>query len=171
MPSFLNRYATPLMTGLFLVSLISGVALFFHFGSAYFHSMHEWLSMVLILPFVLHIWKNWRPMLCYFKRPAFAVSMVASLIAALVFVYPVASGGGEGAGQGGRPALFALTQKVMAASVEDVAAVLDLSGAQLAQRLEAAGYPVGSTSDSLKALAEAAGKSDMDLAAVLVARK
>jgi hypothetical protein len=60
MPSILSRYATPLITGLFIVSLVSGVALFFHLGSAWFHSMHEWLSMVLILPFVLHIWKNWR---------------------------------------------------------------------------------------------------------------
>ena len=53
MPAILNRYATPLITGLFLVSMISGIALFFHWGSAWFHGMHEWLSMVLIVPFVL----------------------------------------------------------------------------------------------------------------------
>ncbi|MDV7269921.1 DUF4405 domain-containing protein [Thioclava sp. A2] len=171
MLSFLNRYATPLITGLFLVSLISGVALFFHFGSSYFHSMHEWLSMVLIVPFVLHIWKNWRPMLCYFKRPAFAVSMVASLIAALVFVYPVATGGGEGAGPGGRPAAFALVQKVMGASVGEMAAVLDVPEATLTAKLEAAGYTVASGDVSLTSLAAASGKSEMEIAAVLVAAK
>ena len=63
MKSILYRYATPFTTGLFLVSLVSGVALFFHVGPAAFHGMHEWLSMVLILPFVLHMWRNWRPML------------------------------------------------------------------------------------------------------------
>ncbi len=46
MPAFLARYATPLTTGLFIVSLVSGIALFFHWGGAAFHGMHEWLSMV-----------------------------------------------------------------------------------------------------------------------------
>ncbi|MGE8104358.1 DUF4405 domain-containing protein [Allorhizobium sp. NPDC080224] len=58
MPNILSRYATPFTTGLFLISLISGIALFFHLGTAAFREMHEWLSMVLILPFVLHLWKN-----------------------------------------------------------------------------------------------------------------
>ncbi len=44
-----SRYATPFITGLFLVSLISGIALFFHVGPGGFHGMHEWLSMLLIL--------------------------------------------------------------------------------------------------------------------------
>lgn len=76
MPNLLSRYATPLTTGLFLVSLISGIALFFHYGTAAFREMHEWLSMVLILPFVLHVWKNWRPFLAYFKRLPMALSLV-----------------------------------------------------------------------------------------------
>lgn len=62
MKPLLLRYATPFISGLFLVSLISGIALFFHLGNATFRGMHEWLSMVLILPFVLHLWKNWRPL-------------------------------------------------------------------------------------------------------------
>lgn len=61
MTGFLRRYATPFITSLFLVSLVSGIALFFHVGAGWFHEMHEWLSMVLILPFFLHVWKNWRP--------------------------------------------------------------------------------------------------------------
>ena len=62
MPTLFKTYATPLTTGLFLASLISGIALFFHIGPSGFHGMHEILSMVLILPFVLHLWRNWRPM-------------------------------------------------------------------------------------------------------------
>ena len=74
MQTFINRYATPLVTGLFLVSLISGVALFLHWGSGWFHGMHEWLSMVLILAFVLHLWKNWRPMTAYLRRAPMALT-------------------------------------------------------------------------------------------------
>ena len=83
MTSFLSRYATPLTTGLFLVSLISGIALFFHLGSRFFHGMHEWLSMVLIVPFVLHIWKNWRAFITYFKRPPMAIALALSIVATL----------------------------------------------------------------------------------------
>ena len=52
MSSLLSRYATPLTTGLFLVSLVSGIALFFHLGAAAFHGMHEWLSMALMATLV-----------------------------------------------------------------------------------------------------------------------
>ncbi|MCE8421489.1 DUF4405 domain-containing protein, partial [Rhodovulum sulfidophilum] len=59
MSSYLGRYATPFITGLFIVSLVSGLALFLHVGPSGFHAMHEWLSLLLIVPFVLHLWKNW----------------------------------------------------------------------------------------------------------------
>ncbi len=59
MKAFFNRYATPFVKGLFLVSLISGIALFFGIGQAYFHEMHEVLSMALIAHFILHTWKIW----------------------------------------------------------------------------------------------------------------
>ncbi len=91
MASLLLRYATPLITGLFLVSLISGVALFFHWGPGAFHGIHEWLSMVLILPFVLHLWKNWRPMTAYFKRAPMAIALGLSLLASLAFFIPLES--------------------------------------------------------------------------------
>ena len=120
MSQLLNRTATPLVTGLFLVSLVSGVALFFHWAPATFHAMHEWLSIVLILPFALHIWKNWRPMSAYLRRPVFAVAMVASLAAALAFVVPSASNSASG----GRPPQFAVAQQVLNGSVDAVASVM-----------------------------------------------
>lgn len=159
----LQRYATPLTTGLFLVSLISGVALFFHLGSAYFHSMHEWLSMVLIAPFLLHLWRNWRGMMNYLRKPAFAISMAVSLAAALFFVLPATSGEG-----GGRPPVFALSQQVMQASVMEVAAVLDTTPEALRAKLADAGYAVDSDQQSLAEIASAAGRSTMDMAGALV---
>ena len=49
MKPFLNRYATPLTLGLFAVSALSGVALFFHLAPGAFHGMHEWLIRVPII--------------------------------------------------------------------------------------------------------------------------
>lgn len=164
MKSTLMRYATPFITGLFLVSLISGVALFFHIGPSGFHGMHEWLSMVLIIPFVLHMWKNWRPMTAYFKRAAFGTAMGVSIVAAAIFMVPV---GGEGGG--GRPAAFTLSAMVMKGSVAEVASVLHQDSADLTAALESAGYSVNSEDETLSAIAAAAGKSEMDIAATLVA--
>lgn len=167
MPSILSRYATPLTTGLFVVSLVSGVALFFHHGSAYFHAMHEWLSMVLIAPFALHIWKNWRSFLTYFKRPAMAVSLAASLAMSLVFVVPVLTAAG-GAGRG-RPDTLVLNA-VQKAPISAVAPVLGHDAESLAQTLRSKGFIVASTEQSLLDVAEASGKSARDVMFALPSR-
>src|SRR5882757_6233868 len=95
----IERYATPLTTGLFVVSAVSGTALFFHTSQGVFHEMHEWLSMILLLPFAMHLWKNWRPLLSYATRG----TLILPLVAALAVAVPFAIGGMSG-GKGGNPA-------------------------------------------------------------------
>jgi len=166
MKAFFNRYATPLVTGLFLVSLISGIALFFGIGQAYFHEMHEVLSMVLIAPFILHIWKNWRSLTNYFKRSPFYIAMAVSVVAALAYVVPQL-----GAAQTGRsgPPQFALASKVMNAPVESVAPVFGLSADDMVSKLAAAGYTVTSTNESLSEVAQASSKDTQAMAAAVLA--
>lgn len=140
MPDFLQRYATPFVTGLFAVSLISGMGLFFHVGPRAFHPMHEWLSVVLIAPFVLHVWKNWRPMSLYLKRGAFWAAAAISTVAALAFVF--APMGGPGGRRG--PPQMALTRALGAATPAQLAPALGVEagkdeGAIAAALAEAAG--------------------------------
>ncbi|MFD2172666.1 DUF4405 domain-containing protein [Rhodobacter lacus] len=162
MNAVLSRYATPFITGLFLVSLVSGVALFFHVGQASFHEMHEVLSMVLIAPFVLHAWKNWRSIANYLKRAPMWIGLAVSLAVAVPFAIP--SGGGRSG-----PPQFALAMKVMQGSVTDVAPIFGTDGAGLAAKLTAAGFTVADPSESLTAVAEGSGASVEALAAALVA--
>lgn len=96
MSALLSRYATPLITGLFLVSLLSGVALFFHVGTSAFREMHEILSMVPIAPFTLHAWKNWRAITTYLKRAPMAQAMAGSLAPSLAFAIPAMTSSGGG---------------------------------------------------------------------------
>ena len=167
MPTILSRYATPLITGLFLISLISGVALFFHYGSAYFRSMHEWLSMVLIAPFVLHIWKNWRSFLNYFKRPAMGLALAASLAASAYFVVPVMTGTTTGpSGGGGRPDL-AILRAVQSAPISAVAPVFGHDAEGFSEALRAKGFKVESADQSLEQVAQASGKSTRDIMGAL----
>ena len=163
MRAVFDRFATPFITGLFLVSLISGVALFFHWGSAYFHSMHEWLSMVLIVPFALHIWKNWKPMTAYLKRMPMALSLALSVVAAAVFFLPT---GGE-AGRGGPPQ-FRLAQTVLTATPATAAPLFGMSEPDFVAGLKEAGLVTTGAGQTLHDMAAAAGKSDADLATALL---
>jgi hypothetical protein len=169
MPALLNRYATPLITGLFLVSLVSGVALFFHVGSSWFHGMHEWLSLLLILPFVLHLWKNWRPLVCYLKRAPMWVALAASVALAALFVLPVSGSGGAG----GRPVQFAFAERMLDGTVEELAAVLNLEPAALYARLASAGIERTGGEDapapSLRDLAASGALGSNEVMALLLA--
>lgn len=152
MIQFINRFATPLTTGLFAVSTVSGVALFFHWLPATFHGMHEWLSMVLLLPFAFHVWKNWRPLLNYARNGTLALPLIASLIIAVPFAVSGLSGAG-----GGNPA-FRVASVMTQATLSDLAPVLKTSPDALVARLKVKGFPASSTDQTLQAIAAAAGK-------------
>ncbi len=157
MPSFVSRYATPLITGLFMVSLVSGIALFFHVGGAAFHGMHEWLSMVLIVPFVAHIWKNWRPFVTYFKRWPMAIALALSVAVSIPFAIPSSSGSA-----GGNP-LVAVAGAVQNAPVTAVAALYGKTPEDMMDALKSQGLTVTSADQTLLEVASANDKSGRDV--------
>lgn len=151
-----NRYATPFVTGLFVISLISGLSLFFHVGTAAFRGMHEWLSLVLVVPFGLHVWKNWLPIKSYFKRGWLMWPLGASLVAALAFAVP---GVMELGGAGGNPQA-AMYRAMGDARIADLAPVLKVSEAEIDERLARVGLKGVSHDTSLSAAAKAGGKEE-----------
>lgn len=153
----LLRYATPLTTWLFLISLVSGVALFFGIGNQYFREMHEILSMLLIVPFVLHVWRNWRTLVGYFRRSAMWISTVACLAAAGAFAYE-----GAGASSGGNPRMAAFGA-LNNASISALAALARTDEATVAERLKAIGVEVKSAEDTVAGLAKVSGHDSFDL--------
>ena len=144
-----NRYATPFTVALFLVSTISGVALFFHLGSKYFHGMHEWLSMLLLLPVVFHIQRNWPGMKGYFKRKTIWVPMILSLVGGLAFVALAWN-------SPGRPPSPA-AKLLGAQSIATLAPIMGTTPAGLEAKLAQKGY-VAAPTDTLEAVATKAGK-------------
>lgn len=167
MSKLLSRWATPLISGIFIVSLVSGAVIFFGVGRAYFTAMHEWLSMVLIVPFALHLWKNWRPFLNYFRRPAMIVSCAASLAAALAFAAPGALSSGRGA-----PPERVAIELVRTTSISRVAPLLGETPEELRAALESKGFTVSSTEQSIADIATASEKPASEaLAAAIASRK
>ena len=165
MNRILNRFATPFTLGLFAVSTISGVALFFHWVPPLFHSMHEWLSMLLLLPFVLHIWKNWAAFTGYIKRKTIWVPLVVSLVVALPFAYA-----GFNAGGGGNPA-FRAVGLMTRAPLTEVAPLLDTTPEALLDSLQQQGFQASSTDQTLGAVAAASGTPANELLFSLLPRR
>jgi hypothetical protein len=160
--NLINRFATPLTTGFFIVSMISGVALFFHWAPALFHGMHEWLSIVLLVPFALHLWKNWGPLMGYIKRKSLYVPLLLSILVAVPFVVS-----GMGGRQGGNPA-FAAVQLVTKAPLTDSAALFKNTPDELVARLRQRGLSVTSSSDTLNQVAQSAKMQPTQLIAELL---
>lgn len=147
MNTLLNRLATPLTLGLFAISTISGVALFLHLAQGYFHAMHEWLSMVLLVPFVLHVWKNWNPLVIYAKRGALWLPVLASVAIAIPFAWPALTG----KQQGGSPGIP--MRIMMKAPIADLAPLLKMTPDGLQTALAEKGYKASSTQDSIEKIA------------------
>ena len=155
MTKFLKTHGTTLTVGLFLISTLSGVFLFFHIFSSTFHAMHEWLSMLLIVPVAIHIWKNWPGFASYFKRKTIYMPLALSLIAGIAFAYPSLSGSTSG----GNP-LRATVQAVQGGTIAEVAPLFDLTSDALSDRLKAKGYSVSSVDQTLVEIARASGKEE-----------
>lgn len=153
--SFLTRYSTPLTVGLFLVSAVSGMALFFHFQGALFHGMHEWLSMLFLLPVAFHLVRNRNAFLTYFKKGWMAVPVAGALAAAIIFALPALTGV---AGERRPPQTMGaeITRALTNARIADLAPVFGQEPAELMDRLRAAGISVPGPDATL---AEAAGGS------------
>lgn len=158
MNSFFMRYVTPITTGLFLVSAISGIALFFHWAPGTFHSMHEWLSMVLLVPFVLHMWRNWGAFMNYIKRKTLWIPLVLCIIVSIPFAWPSAQQGRSG----GNPA-FQVVHMMTKTSITGIAPVMKSSPDELLKKLQGMGYKATSTDETLDQIATASGEQSLSL--------
>jgi hypothetical protein len=160
----INRLATPLTTGLFAVSTISGIALFFHWAPGSFHAMHEWLSLALLAPFAFHLWKNWNAFLGYARRGTLLLPLAACLVIAIPFAIP--SFKGE---TGGNPAFKAL-QLMTQARLADLAPIVQVQPEMLIDRLRKQGYSVASLDETPNSVAATSGVPATAILAALTAR-
>jgi hypothetical protein len=156
------RYATPFTTWLFMISLVSGVALFLHVGTNYFREMHEILSMLLIVPFVFHVWRNWGALLVYFRKSAMWIATGVSLAAAGLFV--VSAMGGPS----GSDPRMAVVSAINNASLAAVASLAKIDEATAVERLKLAGFVDAAVGDTIPDLVTRSGKDAFDILGVVL---
>lgn len=154
-----SRLFTPLTTGMFLVSTVSGIALFFHWNSSLFKSMHEWLSFVLLVPFcLLHVWKNWGSLVNYTRNGMLFIVLGLSVAVAI----PFALSSLNSSGSGGNPA-FRVARLMTDSPLITVAPLLKQSPEALQDKILQLGYRIESPQDSLEKIAATSGANGMKL--------
>lgn len=157
MSSFLARYSTPLTAGLFAVSAISGLFLFLNTGQSLFHEMHEWLSVVLLVPFIVHVWRNWPALIGYARRRTLVWPLLISVFAALAF----AAQGMNAAPRGGSP--FRAVQALTRAPLTQLAPIVGTTPEALLSKLRGMGVAVDSPASTFDQVAIAAHRSPAEL--------
>jgi len=130
----LRAWATPLTIATTLVTLVTGVFLFFHYAPGLTRVSHEWIGMLMVGAVVAHMVLNWRAFTTYFKRPVGLALMAlgAAAMAATVLV-------SAPQGAGGPSGMRALMQMLGNARVETLAELAGQEPDALLARLGAAG--------------------------------
>ena len=139
-------WITPITTGAFLLTAVTGVLLFFHAATGLNKAVHEWLSWVFLVGAVVHLALNFAPFKKYLTQRKAQVLIGSSvLILALSFV-PM----GE---EGHHDSPFAPPIRALAqAPLTTLALVARISPEQLRERLAGEGLAVNSYQQSISEL-------------------
>lgn len=128
----LRHWATPLTIATTLITLVTGVFLFFHWSPGLTRASHEWIGMLMVIAVVAHLALNWRAFTTYFKRPVGITLMALGAVAMAVTVF-VSSPTREGGPSGIRAAMQAMESARIETLAElagkDTVAVLTSLGA------------------------------------------
>jgi hypothetical protein len=128
-------WVTPIAIGAFLISAVTGVAIFFHIDTGLAKFAHEWLSWLLLIAVVLHVLVNLFGFKRYFTNWRGLTIMVVSV---LIVAASFAISGGRGAGG---PPHIKPARALAQAPLSVLAQVAKISPEELRKRLAKAKLP------------------------------
>lgn len=137
-------WITPITTGAFLLTAVTGVLLFFHAATGLNKAIHEWLSWVFLIGAILHLALNFTTFKKYLSQRKGQVLMGGAVLLLAVNFVPI----GEDHAPPFVPPVRALAQ----APLTTLAQVAHTSPELLRKRLTSAGITVDSDQQSLSDL-------------------
>lgn len=163
----LNRWATPLTIGSFIITAITGVLIFFHINIGLVKPAHEWLSWLMVIGVGAHIAFNWRSFARYFSgTKKLSLGIIGVCVAlTLVSLLPLSSGSDKG-----RPPMFKAADAMNQAPLAQVAALVQQDPAALMAKLQAQNLRVNDTSQTLSQIAQANGTDAMKVLNVVLSK-
>ena len=139
-------WITPLTTGAFLLTAVTGVLLFFHAATGLNKEVHEWLSWVFLIGAILHLALNFGPFKKYLTQRKGQVLMgFFVLLLALSFV-PIKEEHHHA------PPFVPPIRALAQAPLSTLAQVARTSPEQLSERLSKEGITVASYQQSISEL-------------------
>lgn len=138
-------WITPLTIGSFLLVAVTGVLMFFHIGSGLNKAAHEWLSWVFLVSIGLHIVMNMQA----FKKPFLSTKgrllmAVFALVLGATFI-PLS-------GVEKEPPYVSSVRALAGAPLSTVAEIARIDEAELQRRLQAGGWAMQSSKQSVQDL-------------------
>lgn len=141
-----REWITPITTGAFLLTAVTGVLLFFHAATGLNKAVHEWLSWVFLIGAILHLALNFAPFKNYLMQRKGQVLMGSFVLLLALSFFPI--GGEEHHAPPFVPPVRALAQ----APLTILAEVAQTSPEQLRNHLASAGIAVDSDQQSISDL-------------------
>ena len=155
-----RKPATSLTIGLFLIMSISGMLIFFEFGTGPIRATHEWTSIAFMIAALMHILVHLKPFTRYFKERTVAYIMVACMAGGLLYVQS-------------RNDLYAAEETFQQVIHSELSGLTSLFGediGSLKQKLRDMGLTVTDPSQSIYELAESNGRDVYDIIEPLLMR-
>lgn len=169
MRQFVNRWGSTFIFASFVITAVTGVLLYFHIRAGSTEALHIWIGFLMIAAALLHIARNWRQFLGYFRKPAFYGAVALTALIGVGLSYPALMG--TGTAEGGPPGLraaMAIGRAVANAPLSELAPLAKTDANGLIARLSDMGVTVGDPAATLQSVADSAGKNSQELAAALL---
>jgi len=141
-----REWITPITTGAFLLTAVTGVLLFFHADTGLNKAVHEWLSWVFLIGAILHLILNFGPFKKYLSQRKGQILLGGFILLLALSFIPI-----QGGHKHGSP--FAAPIKALAgAPLTTLAEVARTTPDQLRAQLSDAGLTVTSDKQSISEL-------------------
>lgn len=142
----IRQWATPLTTGAFALTAITGIMLFFHIQVGMVKLAHEWLSWIFVIGVVFHVIINRHVFMKYFSKPLARGIMIAFVVLIAVSLLPL------GGGQKKNP-MSRVTDSVLNAPLTEVAVLSNHPAGDMMNLLRSKGIYVERQDQSIKEIA------------------
>lgn len=163
----LRSWATPVTIGSFVISMVTGIVLFFHLDLGLAKPAHEWLSWFMLLGVIMHLIINWKAFKNYFSKRIPVAVIAAFVILTVLSLLPL-TGGSEGGGGNRRAAMSAIMHTVEEAPLSTLAALAKTTPEALVERLQQQGLTIDNAEQTLDDVAAENGKEASQLIPVIL---
>lgn len=142
--------------GSFIIMAVTGVLMFLKIEVGYIKPVHEWLSWLMVVGVSLHTIANWKSFAPYFSKiPAVSIISIGVAITALAVFMPASPEGGSPKAK--------MIKSIESARLETVAELAGKDSYDIIATLEQKGISVKDPSMTIRQIAEANQKKEMDV--------